>query len=512
MRKVQEILRLRLGLGLGLRQIARSLSISHSTVSEALERFQKAGMTWPLPEGMGEAALEELLYSHNAAANNRPLPDWKQIHQELKRKGVTLRLLWEEFKEEHPDGHQYSQFCEIYRNWRRTLDPVLRQTHRYGERLLVDYAGPTLPVINPATGEITEAHMFVAVLGASNYTYTEPVLSMDLHSWISSHVRAFEFFGGVPELLVPDNTKTGVTHPSFYEPDLNPTYAELARHYGIAVLPTRPYKPRDKAKAENAVQVVERWVMAPLRNRQFFGLGELMTANRELLDELNDRPFQKLEGSRRSLYETLEKPALKPLPVEPYEYSEWKKARVNIDYHVEVHHNFYSVPFSLLRQEVDVRVTDRVVEIFHGGKRVASHLRLTGKGRHLTETGHMPAAHQKHLEWTPSRLINWAKTVGPETAKMVQAIMEDKPHPEQGYRACLGIMRLERSYGRERLEAASHRALSYRALSYRYLKNILDNGLDSAPLPTEDGSPPPLEHQNVRGPGYFGERDGEGRC
>lgn len=505
MRKTLEILRLA-AQGLSRRQIARSLKLSPSTVSETLARAKAAGISWPLPEGWGERDVETRLYPGGDRSIIRPVPDWQRVHKELKRKGVTLRLLWEEFKEEHPDGHQYSQFCEIYRNWSRTLEPVLRQAHRFGEKLLVDYAGPTTPVINIATGEITEAHWFVAVLGASNYTYAEPTLSMDLHSWIGSHVRAFEFFGGVPELLVPDNTKTGVIHPSLYEPELNPTYAEMARHYGIAVLPTRPHKPRDKAKVENAVQVVEQRVLAPLRNRRFLGLGELIKAGRELLDELNNRPFQKLDGSRRSLFETMEKPALNPLPAEPYEFAEWKKARVNIDYHVEVHHNFYSVPFSLVRQEVDIRITDRVVEIFHGGKRIASHLRLTGKGRHLTETAHMPLAHQKHLEWTPSRLISWAETVGPETAKLVRAIMEAKPHPEQGYRACLGIMRLKRSYGPERLEAACRRALVFRALSYKYVKNILENKLDSAPLP-DQGVAPPLEHQNVRGAHYFGDEE-----
>lgn len=505
MRKIKEILRLRMELGLGLRQIARSLSISHSTVIEALKRVQDAGLTWPLPEEMGEAALEERLYATKVSYDNRPLPDWKQVHKELKRKGVTLRLLWEEFKEEHPDAHQYSQFCENYRNWSGSLDLVLRQTHRAGEKLFVDYAGPTMPVINPATGEVREAHMFVGTLGASNYTFTEPTFSMDLRSWINSHVRAFEFFGGVPELLVPDNTKTGVTNPCRYEPDLNPTYDEMARHYGIAVLPTRPWKPRDKAKVEAGVLVVERLVMAPLRNRRFFSLGELEKAIREGLDQLNNRPFQKLDGSRRTLFETLEKPALRPLPTEPYEFAQWKKARVNIDYHIEVDHNFYSVPSRLARKEVDVRLTDRVVEILHDGNRVASHPRFTGQGKHLTETGHMPVEHQKHLEWSPSRLINWAGTVGPETAKLVQAIMENKPHPEQGYRSCLGIMRLERRYTKERLEAACRRALSYRAFSYKHVKNILENGLDSSPLPNVDDTTTPVEHKNVRGPGYFGD-------
>ncbi len=508
MRKVKEILRLHFELGLRVRQIARSLSVSHSTVSDLLGRAQAAGLTWPLPEGLDEAALEARLYTAPGGRPRNPAePDMEWIHRELRRKGVTLQLLWAEYRQAYPDGYQYSQFCERYRKWRGTLDIVMRQTHRAGEKMFVDYAGKTVPVVAPTTGEVREAQVFIAVLGASNYSYVEASWSQELGPWIEAHCRAFEFFGGVPEILVPDNLKGGVARACRYEPDINPTYQEMATHYGTAVIPARPKKPRDKAKVEVAVQIVERWILAVFRNRTFFSLDELNEAIRQELDRLNDKPFQKLEGSRRSLYQTVDRPALKPLPQERFELAEWKKARVNIDYHVAVDGNYYSVPYQLVHREVDIRLTAWVVEVIHKGRRVASHARTYGKGKFVTEPGHRPASHARHLEWTPSRLVTWAERVGPNAASLVQTILASKPHPEQGYRSCLGLMRLGSRYSPERLEAAAQRALALGGTSYHSVKSILDKGLDQEPLrPPVSASPLP-GHANVRGPGYYAKRE-----
>lgn len=509
MRKIKEILRLKWEVGLAARQIAHSLSISHSTVLDMLRRAERAGFTWPLPD-LDDATLETRLYPGNPdPARKRPEPDMAYIHRELRRKGVTLQLLWWEYKQTHPDGLQYSQFCEHYRQWQEKLDLVLRQSHRAGERMQVDFAGQTIPVIDRSTGEVRQAQIFVAVLAASNYTYAEALWSQELRSWITAHCHAFAFFEGVPEIIVPDNPKAGVTRACRYEPDLNPTYQEMAFYYGAAVIPARPRKPRDKGKVENAVQVVERWILAALRNRTFFSLHELNQAIQEALERLNNKPFQKLEGSRRTLYETIDKPALKPLPPHRYEFAEWRKAKVNIDYHVEVDHNYYSVPHQLVQASVDVRLTASTVEIMHGGKRVASHPRATGRGRYITQVQHRPVSHQKHVGWTPSRLVGWAESVGPQTGQLVARLLGDKPHPEQGYRACLGIMRLGKSYGVQRLEAAAARALACGACTYSSVKSILSRNLDQVPLQMPADEPATAPHQNLRGPGYYAKEGGQ---
>lgn len=513
MRQIKEILRLKWEKGLGLRQIARSLSISHSTVLDMLHRAEAAKLSWPLPETLDDASLEAKLYPGNSEpARRRPEPDMESIHRELSRKGVTLQLLWQEYKQDRPDGYQYSQFCERYRQWSGKLDVVLRQTYRAGERMFVDYAGPTVPVVDRRTGQTREAQIFVAVLAASNYTYAEATWSQELASWIGSHCRAFEYFGGVTEILVPDNLKAGVSQACRYEPDINSTYQEMAAHYGTAVIPARPRKPRDKAKVESAVQVVERWILATFRNRTFFSLDELNSAISEELEKLNQQPFQKLEGTRRSLYESLDKPALQHLPSKRYEFAEWKKAKVNIDYHVEVDHNYYSVPYQLVHQYVEVRLTAMAVEILHGGKRVASHPRSFGKGVYSTSDQHRPASHQKHLEWTPSRIICWAQSVGPQTARLVKEILETRRHPEQGYRSCLGIMRMGKRYSPQRLEAAAARALTIRAISYRSVKSILEHGLDRTPVETPPTAPATPGHENVRGADYYASEGGHTPC
>jgi len=395
-----------------------------------------------------------------------------------------------------------SQFCALYREWSKHLNPSMRLSHKGGEKVFVDYAGQTVPIVDPDSGEVLQAQVFIGVLGASNYTYAEAHASQELPNWIGAHVRMFAFFGGAPEIVVPDNLKAGVKHPSRYEPDLNPTYQDLAQHYGTAIIPARVRKPKDKAKAEVGVQVVERWILARLRNRTFFSLADLNQAIRELLDELNSRLMEHIERSRRQLFEELDQPALKPLPEQPYEFAIWKKARVNIDYHVEFEKHYYSVPYTLIHKEVYVRATQSTIEIFHNNGRVASHRRVKSPGRHTTVSEHMPPAHQKYLEWSPERLTHWAQKIGPHTAQLVQVLLNSRQHPEQAYRSCLGLLRLGDRYGEERLEAACCRALPAGICSYKGVKNILDAKLDQVE-PDESSAVVPDSHENIRGQAYY---------
>jgi transposase len=505
MRSIKEVLRLKWTCGLSDRQIARSCSIARSTVGEYLRRAEKAGLHWPLPEGMDDSQLDALLFPVAplvCSGTPRAMPDWAQIRKELKKKGVTLFLLWEEYKETHPDGYQYSWFCEQYQKWIGKLDLVMRQEHRAGEKMFVDYAGQTVPIVDRHTGQVHQAQIFIAVLGASNYTYAEATWSQSLPDWIRSHVRALAFFQGVPELVIPDNLKSGVTKASRYEPDLNPTYQEVATHYGFAIIPTRVHKPRDKAKVEVGVQVVERWILARLRHFTFFSIHELNIHIQGLLSKLNHRPFRKLPGSRRSLYESLDRPALKPLPTEPYVYAEWKKARVHIDYHIEVEGHYYSVPYQLVKEQVDVRLTAESIEVFHKSRRIASHRRSKIIGQHTTIDQHMPKPHQHYAQWTPERLVRWAGKNGAATQKLIETILASRPHPQQGFRPCLGIMSLEKTFGAQRLENACKRALTIGGTSYRSVLAILKNGLDQQPLPLRSKSPV-LYHPNIRGPKYY---------
>ncbi|HEV1992463.1 MAG TPA: IS21 family transposase [Candidatus Dormibacteraeota bacterium] len=506
MRKIKEVLRLQIGEGLSRRQVSAATALPYTTVADYLARARRAGLGWPLPEGLDDAALEARLFRRAAvpAAAARPLPDWAELDRELRSKrNVTLALLHLEYKEQHPEGYQYTQFCRHYHAWRGRVDLVMRQEHRAGEKCFVDWAGQTVPITDPATGEIAQAQIFVATLGASNFTYAEAFASQELAHWISGHIHAFEAWGGCPKICVPDNPRTGVSKAHRYEPILNPTYAEMAAHYGVAVIPARPYKPRDKAKVEVGVQVVQRWILARLRKRTFFSLAELNAAINELLAGLNRKPFKKLPGSRQSVFEAIDRPALRPLPATRYQFATWKHATVNIDYHVEVDHHYYSVPHQHVGEHCDVRLSEATVEIFRRGRRIASHLRSSVGGRSTTTSEHMPESHRRHLEWTPGRIVHWAEAAGPRTAALVQAILEGRPHPEQGYRSCLGIMRLGRRFGDARLEAACARALAIRGLSYRSVESILKTGLDAQPLP--EPAPPliPRAHENVRGPGYY---------
>ena len=505
MRKIREVLRLKWAVGMSNRRIAVSCGIARPTVSEYVRRAESAGLGWPVPEDMSDARLERLLFPPppDLPASARGIPDWAEVHCQLKRKGVTLFLLWQEYRASCPDGYQYSWFCERYRAWRGKLDVVMRQDHRAGEKLFVDYAGQTVGVIDRETGELRPAQVFVAVLGASNYTYAEATWTQGLPDWIGAHTRTFDFLGGAPELVVPDNLRSGVRKAHRYEPDINPTYQDMASHYGVAVLPTRVRKPRDKAKVETGVLVVERWILAALRRRQFFSLGELNGAIRELLDTLNTRPFKKLPGCRRSRFEELDRPALKPLPAQPYVYAEWKKARVHIDYHVAVDGHYYSVPYTLIKKAVEVRVTRHTVECFYRGERVASHRRSHQKGGHTTVAAHMPEAHRQAGEWSPRRLMQWAAKNGPATRQLIRAVLNSRKHPQQAYRSCLGILRLGKAYGGERLEAACRRALALGSCRYKSIESILNNRLDEQPLAEPPESALPDAHPNIRGPEYY---------
>jgi transposase len=506
MRKLKEVLRLH-SLGLSQHQIARSCSISQSTVHEYVSVAQAAGVTWPLPEDWGDQQIEQALFPQRPALavwRKHPEPDWSQIHQEMQtHKDLTLQLVWQEGREIHPEGYAYSRFCDLYRRWLKKLDLVLRQEHRAGEKMFVDYAGATIPIHDPQSGAVHPAAVFVAVLGASSYTFAEATSGQDLRNWIGSHMRAFEFFGGVVEVVVPDNLKSAVTHPSYYEPDLNPTYRDLGEHYGVAIIPARPYRARDKAKAEVGVQVVQRWIVAALRKRKFFSLDEVNQAIAELLTRLNQRPFRKREGSRATLFAQLDQPALKPLPATRYQFGQWKTAGVNIDYHIEVERHYYSVPYALVHQEVDVHLTAETLEVLHRGVRVASHVRSYERGKATTLTDHMPKAHQKYVGRTPSRLIEDAQQIGPCTGQLVEAILAAKRHPEMGYRSCLGILRLGKTYPAERMEAAARRCLRARAYNCQSMDSILKNQLDRLPLPGDPPAQVAVDHDNIRGADYF---------
>jgi transposase len=503
MRKTSEILRLRWEKGLSIRQIASSVGLSRSTVQDRLARADLASLSWPLPEGMTDDALEELLFpSRQNRVPDRQL-NFAYIHKELMKKGVTLELLWTEYKRENPDGYQYSWFCDLYHKWRGQIDVSMRQVHKAGERLFVDWAGQTVPIVDRDTGETRPAYLFVAVLGASNYHYAEASLTQDLPSWIAAHCRALAFIGGVPSLIIPDNAKTAVVKPDYYEPDVHATYQEMADHYGTVILPARIKKPKYKAKVERGVRLSENWLLAPLRNHTFFGLFELNQALSDSLKGLNERPFQKLEGSRKIMFEAVDKPALKPLPPAPYEFAYWKRGKVNIDCHVQIENNFYSAPYKYVQKKIDARITANTVELFFKGERIASHPLSHGRGKYETDSSHFSPAHKNYLEWTPERLINWAETVGHQTAELVQRILETRTHPEQGYRSCLGIMRLAKRYPQERMEAACRRALDSGACSYKSVNSILEKGLDQVPFSGAAKAPTYSRHANIRGPEYY---------
>ncbi len=505
MRKVREILRLALGASHSNREIANSLGIGRKTVSNYLKRAKRAGLTWPLTGNPDDGSLERLLFPSDPLRNKRSHPDWSQMRNELaNHKGVTLMLLWEEYKQSYSEGYEYSQFCEHYRRWRRTLDLSMRQEHKAGDKCFVDYAGTTVPTYDLQLGKLRDAQIFVAALGASNFVYAEATWTQQLPDWIGSHTNAFEYFGGVTNALVPDCLKSGVTKACYYEPTINATYEEMARYYDTVVLPARKRKPKDKAKVEQAVQLVTRWILARLRKRSFVSLAALNKAIEKLLERLNDRPFRKLPGCRRSLFEALERPVLKPLPRERYVFGEWSRPRVHIDYHVQIDKHYYSVPYTLIHKQVDARATRNTVEIFYKGNRVTSHIRSFLTGRYTTKKEHMPPKHRWLKEWSPDRFIQWAKKIGPSTVEFVRSVLESRPHPEQGFRACLGILRLAIPYDETRLEAACKRAVKYNSFSYKAISHILKNGLDRAKESVTVSTPLRLiKHENIRGAMHF---------
>jgi len=504
MRQVREILRLHYEAKLKDREVAKICSVGKGTIRRYLKRLAAAGLSWPLPADLDDATLEHRMFPPPPVVpEGRPLPDFNLVHKELKsRKSVTLQLLWEEYREAYPEGFNYSWYCELYRQWARKLDIVMRQEHRAGEKIFVDHAGQTVAVTDPKTGEIRNAYVFVAVLGASSYAYAEATWTRDLWDWIGSHTRAFEYFGGTSALVVPDNWRSGVKTACWYEPELNRTYAEWAIHYGVGILPARPRRARDKAKAEAGVRLVQMWILAALRKRQFFSLAELNESIAELLVKLNQRPFRKLPGSRAELYATIDRPALQPLPAQRFVFAQWKKTRINIDYHVELDGHYYSAPYQLVGKQVDVRFTSGTVEILYQGKRVASHVRCRKAHAHTTLSEHRPKSHQQYLEWTPSRIIDWAAKTGPFTGRLVAAILAERPHPEMGYRSALGVISLNRKYGPERVEAACTRAVRMKIHRYQSVKSILASGLDQQPLP-QLITTPPVEHANIRGADYY---------
>jgi transposase len=504
MHKLKEILRQKLMLGHSHREVAASLRVSIGKVGGVCLLARGLGLEWPAVERMADEELELKLYPRAETPGVRVEPDWGQVHLELRRKGVTLLLLNVEYLERHPGGYRYSAFCGRYHEWLRKHSPVMRQVHHAGDKMFIDYAGTTLQIVDPATGEVSDAQVFVAVLGASNYTYAEVTRTQKVWDFCGSVARAMVHFGGVPAAVVPDNLKSGVTKACRYEPQVQRTFQELAQHFGTTVLPARPRRPRDKAKVEAGVQVVTRWITARLRHERLGSVAEANVRVAELLDVLNDRTMRVYGESRRQLFERMERPALRPLPARPYEVAVWEKVRLNVDYHADVDGHYYSAHHSLIHEQLWSRSTQATVELFHGGTRVASHKRSRMRGGHTTVPEHMPRSHREHAEWTPSRILGWASKIGPGTRTLCEAILAQNHHPEWGYRSCLGIFRLSKRYGADRLEQACRRAHAAGARSYKSVASILERGLDKH---SEDERTTqrllPLDHENIRGGDYY---------
>lgn len=503
MRKISEILRQRFELRLGYREIARSLNISISTVADYIGRAKSAHLSWPLPSELTETALYEILFLPvNGVKLERMHPDWEMVHRELRKKGMTLRLLWREYREQHPQGFGYSQFCHHYQQYGKTITPVMRQIHKAGEKSFVDYSGMKVPWMDRKTAEIHEAEVFVGCLGASQLIFAEATQTQQLPDWITSHIHMFEYWGGVSEILVPDNLKSGVTNAHRYDPDVNVNYQHLCEHYGVAIVPARVGEPKDKAKVENAVSIVERQILAPLRHMTFTSIGEINAAIKKQLLILNNQPFQKMKTSRRELFETLDKPALKPLPPSRYEYAHWKKAKIHIDYHFVFDHHFYSVPYQHIRHVVEIRATSKTVECFYQGQRIAAHARSYHRYGYTTLAEHMPKAHQEHAKYSLTYIENWAKKIGLQTLSFIHHMMASRAFPQQAYRACYGLLRLSDRYGEERLEKACAKALAVRATRYQQVESILKNKLEEVSTHPTISIQLPL-HPNIRGADYY---------
>lgn len=504
MRKTKEILRLALSEGLTQRQIAQSTGVGKTTIQDILVKARAIGMDWEKARDMREAAIVGLLLP-SRRESTKPEADWAYVQQEMMKKGTTLLLLWLDFKQEHPEAISYGRFCEHYRAWKKTASLSMRQNHIAGEKLFVDFSGLGVPWLNLETGEVQTAEIFVSVLGASSYTFAKATLDQTSVSWLDCHISALEFIGGVPEAIVPDNLRSGVSRACRYDPDTNPAYLALAEHYCTAIIPTRAYKPKDKAKVEVGVQVVQRWILAILRRQTFTSVYEINQYLRPLLDTLNNKVMKQRTASRRELFETIDRPALKALPSERFSSPECKTAKVNIDYHVEFERHYYSVPFAFVGEQIEIKATSLAVEILHQSERIAMHLRVRNSiGRHSTLTEHMPPAHQAHAEWTPERILNWASDTGPKTAELCRKILESRRHPEQGFRTCLGIMRLGKKHSSERLEKACEMALDMKSLRYRTVQDILKNETDRKVRSLKIVPPAVVDHhENIRGANYY---------
>jgi transposase len=506
MSRTREVLRLRWTLGESVRRTALAVGVSRSAVSKPVARALATSLDWEAAEQLDDQELDARLYGVVPKADKPLEPDPRWVHQEYKRAGVTLALLHLEYLEEHPGGMGYTSFCNRYRDWLKRRGLSMRQIHRAGEKGFVDYSGKTPHYIDRATGNKVECELFVEVLGASNYTFSEATHTQQLHNWIGSNVRALNYFGGVPAALVPDQLKSAVTHADAFDPGVQRTYAEFARHYGTVIFPARPRKPRDKAKAEVAVQIAQRWVLARLRNEIFFSLGELNARIRQLVDELNNRPMKKLGGvTRRELFERYEREALRPLPAQPFEPSTWEKAKVNTDYHVEFEKHWYSVPYQMRHEEVWIRATEHAIEIYHSNRRIGAHARSRTQYQHTTEPAHRAPDHRAWAEADHGKLADWAETVGPSTARLMQRILSRSPFPEQAWRAGRGLKRMGEKYEYDRVEVASERALRFGARSYKPVERMLRLGLDQRPLAGDDEPEEPGigQHENVRGPEYY---------
>jgi len=506
MRKIKEVLRLGYENKVSMRKIALCCNLGIATVLEYFRRFRVSGLPWPLPAEISDEVLEYRLFPKNDPKRIAKEPlDYEYLFQEMKKANVTLAILWEEYKQEHPDGYQYSQFCDLYRKYVKSLNYSMRQEHKAGEKTFVDF-GEGLNLIDPKTGAPIPTRLFVSVWGASNYAFATAALGEDLSNWIGVNVSALEHYGCRPKAIVPDNLKSAVTRACRYEPELNPTYAEFARHYDLVIFPARPYRAKDKAKVENGVRLAKRWILAKLRNRTFFSLSALNAAIYELLEELNNKIMKRIKKSRKEMFELLDKPNALPLPEKSYEFAEWKTVRVSIDYHVCFDDHFYSVPYTLIHQELEIRATRNIIEVFKKGERACSHQRSCHRNRYTTKVEHMPKSHQQYLEWTPTRILEWAEKFGPAVRELAGKIMASRKFPEQAYRSCLGIIRLEKQYPAERLDRACRRALAYRITTYQGVKNILLKGLDNA-ADRDQIKSNPIRHENIRGAGYFAAKE-----
>ena len=503
MRKVREVLRLKYAHHLTYEDIGRSCGISRETVSEYLYRAKTHNISWPVPDEIDDQQLEKLLFPKENCSQRRVQPDWKLVRKERMRKGVTLVVLWEEYKKIYPDGMEYSCFCKLYRAYLKTQGLSMRQIHKAGEAFFVDFSGLTVPYTDKSTGKIKKAEIFVAVLGASNYTYVEACASQSLGDWIKANVNALTFIGGVPERIVPDNLKSGIKKAHRYDPDVNITFQEFACHYAVAIVPARPHRPRDKPKVEAGVQIIQRHILARLRHHTFFSVEDINEAIRPLLDKLNHRSLHKREETRHELFEAIDQPALKPLPTTPYVYAIWEHKRVPNDYHVCYAQHFYSVPYQHIHKKIALRITTNTIECYDKDICIARHARTDGHGQ-TTLKDHMPPSHQAHAEVSIDKIKQDAKAVGIYTTQLIDQIIASKPALQQASRCCIGILRLGKHYGAVRLENAARRAIILGTYRYQSIESILKNGLDQHPPPLEQTTVlPKIEHQNIRGAQYY---------